>query len=90
MWSLEHSDAVLDLHTAAEQLLALTGDAATLCPWYGVDTSRAGLMATHVHTTVDRCPTTALGSAGARSCWLAPTTSLKRSSLSPPGWWRVR
>lgn len=32
MWSLVHADAILDLLAAAERLLALTGDAVTLCP----------------------------------------------------------
>jgi len=38
MWQLEHSPAVLDLLSAAERLLGLTGDAVTLCPQYGVAT----------------------------------------------------
>lgn len=38
MWSLNHSETVVDLLAAAERLLALTGDAVTLCPTFGVDT----------------------------------------------------
>lgn len=40
MWSLNHADTVVDLLAAAERLLALTGDAVTLCPTYGTDTLR--------------------------------------------------
>lgn len=36
MYSLAHPDATLELLAAAERLLALTGDAVTLCPTYGV------------------------------------------------------
>lgn len=36
MWSLNHVDTVMDLLAAAENLLALTGDAVVLCPRYGV------------------------------------------------------
>lgn len=39
VYSLAHPEATLDLLSAAEKLLALTGDAVTLCPEYGV---RAG------------------------------------------------
>lgn len=35
MWSLEHTDIVMDLLSAAERLLAATGDAVTLCPAFG-------------------------------------------------------
>lgn len=35
MYSLTHPDATLGLLAAAEQVLALTGDAVTLCPAYG-------------------------------------------------------
>lgn len=35
MWSLNHTDTVMKLLSAAEQLLALTGDAVTLCPNFG-------------------------------------------------------
>ena len=35
MWSLNHVDTVMDLLAAAARLLALTGDAVTLCPTYG-------------------------------------------------------
>ena len=32
MWSLNHTDTVMELLSAAERLLTLTGDAVTLCP----------------------------------------------------------
>ncbi|HEU4540977.1 MAG TPA: metalloregulator ArsR/SmtB family transcription factor [Jiangellaceae bacterium] len=35
MFSLNHTDTVLELLAAAERLLAVTGDAVTLCPTYG-------------------------------------------------------
>lgn len=35
VYSLAHPDATVQLLAAAEQLLALTGDAVTLCPTYG-------------------------------------------------------
>lgn len=35
MYSLAHPEATCDLLSAAEKLLALTGDAVTLCPTYG-------------------------------------------------------
>jgi len=38
MWSLNHTDAVVDLLAAAEKLLGLTGDAVTLCPNFGTTT----------------------------------------------------
>jgi DNA-binding transcriptional ArsR family regulator len=38
VFNLNHSAAVMDLFTAAERLLDLTGDAVVLCPNYGVDT----------------------------------------------------
>lgn len=38
MFSLNHSEAVMDLFAAAERLLDLTGDAVTLCPNFGPDT----------------------------------------------------
>lgn len=38
VFSLNHTEAVLDLLAAAERLLALTGDAVTLCPNYGRET----------------------------------------------------
>ena len=41
MWSLNHVLTVTELLTAAEQLLALTGDAVTLCPTYGPDSLHA-------------------------------------------------
>jgi DNA-binding transcriptional ArsR family regulator len=37
MWSLNHPDTVVELLAATERLLALTGDAVTLCPTYGTD-----------------------------------------------------
>lgn len=39
MFSLRHPAATLRLLAAAEELLALTGDAVALCPVYGVDGS---------------------------------------------------
>jgi DNA-binding transcriptional ArsR family regulator len=39
MWSLNHTDTVMELLSAAERLLALTGDAVTLCPNFGAITS---------------------------------------------------
>ncbi len=39
MWSLCHTDTVMELLAAAERLLALTGDAVTLCPNFGATTS---------------------------------------------------
>jgi DNA-binding transcriptional ArsR family regulator len=35
MWSLNHTSTVMELLSAAERLLALTGDAVTLCPNFG-------------------------------------------------------
>ncbi len=35
MWSLEHSDEILELLASAERLLSATGDAVALCPVYG-------------------------------------------------------
>ena len=37
MFSLTHPEAMLDLLSAAERLLGLTGDAVALCPVYGRD-----------------------------------------------------
>ena len=37
MWSLNHRETVVELLAATERLLALTGDAVTLCPTYGTD-----------------------------------------------------
>jgi DNA-binding transcriptional ArsR family regulator len=37
MFSLTHPEAMLDLMSAAERLLGLTGDAVALCPVYGRD-----------------------------------------------------
>jgi ArsR family transcriptional regulator, cadmium/lead-responsive transcriptional repressor len=42
MWSLNHADTVMELLAAAERLLALTGDAVTLCPNFGVGTLEGG------------------------------------------------
>nr|WP_284536956.1 metalloregulator ArsR/SmtB family transcription factor [Nocardioides sp. T2.26MG-1] len=38
MWSLNHTDTVIELLSAAERLLAATGDAVTLCPNFGAST----------------------------------------------------
>lgn len=38
VYSLKHVEALMDLWAAAERLLALTGDAVTLCANYGTDT----------------------------------------------------
>ena len=38
MWSLNHTETVMELLSAAERLLALTGDAVTLCPNFGTAT----------------------------------------------------
>lgn len=38
MWSLNHLDTVMELLSAAERLLAATGDAVTLCPNFGAAT----------------------------------------------------
>jgi DNA-binding transcriptional ArsR family regulator len=40
MFRLTETDAVMELLAAAEHLLALTGDAVTLCPTSGVRTGR--------------------------------------------------
>jgi len=37
LFSLTHPEATLQLLSAAEQLLGLTGDAVALCPVYGVE-----------------------------------------------------
>ncbi len=42
MYSLAHPEATLALLAAAEQLLALTGDAVTLCTTYGTAAKDAG------------------------------------------------
>lgn len=39
MYSLTHPEATLELLSAAEKLLVLTGDAVTLCPAYGTSIS---------------------------------------------------
>jgi DNA-binding transcriptional ArsR family regulator len=41
VYSLRHEEALMDLWAAAERLLALTGDAVTLCPTYGTDAAPA-------------------------------------------------
>ncbi|WP_051109652.1 ArsR/SmtB family transcription factor [Promicromonospora sukumoe] len=41
VFSLTHPEATLQVLAAAEQLLALTGDAVALCPVYGADGSAA-------------------------------------------------
>ena len=41
MYSLVHPEATLELLAAAEKLLALTGDAVTLCPTYGAQAAGA-------------------------------------------------
>ena len=38
MWSLNHTDLVMDLLAVAERLLGATGDAVALCARYGVAT----------------------------------------------------
>jgi ArsR family transcriptional regulator, cadmium/lead-responsive transcriptional repressor len=38
LFFLTHTEAVLDLLAAAERMLALTGDAVTLCPNFGIAT----------------------------------------------------
>lgn len=38
MWSLNHADTIMELLSAAERLLAATGDAVTLCPNFGAAT----------------------------------------------------
>jgi DNA-binding transcriptional ArsR family regulator len=38
MWSLNHTQTVVELLAATERLLALTGDAVNLCPNFGSDT----------------------------------------------------
>lgn len=45
VYSLAHPDATLELLSAAEKMLALTGDAVTLCGTYGVDASGSGAQA---------------------------------------------
>ena len=47
-YSIAHPE-LMDLLGAAEQLLALTGEAVELCPNYGPD---------HIHTDTDTTPTT--------------------------------
>src|SRR5680860_1180375 len=38
VYSLTHARALLDLFTAAERILDLTGEAVTLCPTFGTET----------------------------------------------------
>lgn len=40
MWTLNHAETVIDLLASAERLLALTGDAVTLCPTFGTTNSK--------------------------------------------------
>ena len=40
MWSLDHTETVVELLGATERLLALTGDAVTLCPTFGTTPSQ--------------------------------------------------
>lgn len=40
VFSLNHTQAAMDLFAAAERLLDLTGHAVTLCPNFGTDTLR--------------------------------------------------
>lgn len=40
VFSVAHPDLVLALFTAAEDVLAATGDAVVLCPTFGVDATR--------------------------------------------------
>jgi DNA-binding transcriptional ArsR family regulator len=42
MWSLNHAATVMDLLAATERLLALTGDAVTLCPNFGTTALASG------------------------------------------------
>ncbi|MEQ4497910.1 ArsR/SmtB family transcription factor [Nocardioides kribbensis] len=42
VYSLAHPEATMALLASAEQVLALTGDAVTLCGTYGVDAAPAG------------------------------------------------
>lgn len=37
VYSLKHPEALVDLFSAAERMLALTGDAVTLCPIHGTE-----------------------------------------------------
>lgn len=37
VWTLNHAETVVSLLASAERLLALTGDAVTLCPTYGTE-----------------------------------------------------
>jgi DNA-binding transcriptional ArsR family regulator len=41
MFALAHGEAVMDLLAAAERVLALTGDAVTLCPNHGIGAAHA-------------------------------------------------
>ncbi|WP_435744165.1 ArsR/SmtB family transcription factor [Nocardioides sp. SYSU DS0663] len=42
VYSLNHAGALMNLWSAAEELLELTGDAVTLCPNHGTDVEVAG------------------------------------------------
>ena len=48
MYSLAHPEATLQLLSAAEKMLALTGDAVTLCGTYGVEAARSATEAAGV------------------------------------------
>lgn len=41
LYSLAHPDATLEMLSGAEKMLALTGDAVTLCGTYGVEATRS-------------------------------------------------
>lgn len=42
VYTLNHPHALMDLWSAAERLLGLTGDAVALCPTYGVASTTSG------------------------------------------------
>ena len=72
---LTHPEAVVDLLAAAERLLALTGDAVTLCPNYGVDTPEDASMTTRTHSHAVLDPRRGAGWAAGRSCWPAASVT---------------
>ena len=41
MFTLNHTDALMEVFAAAERLLDLTGDAVTLCPNFGTTSNPA-------------------------------------------------
>lgn len=45
LYSLAHPEATLELLSGAEKMLALTGDAVTLCRTYGVEAAASGSTA---------------------------------------------